>query len=139
MICNVGTALYRWDNALNNHYSISDNFYYAVKNLPTAYVANTYKRFIDDWGTVSGVAFLPQNAVHRVDYLCILFFQHFIKSVTLGGRKIRRFRSDYNQVYSFARNEVFVYHCSIFGGVVDVAYTIIHNWLLYLATPLSCL
>ena len=55
VICNAGRARYRLENALNNRYSISNDFYYAVKNLPPAYETNTYKRFIDDWGTVSGV------------------------------------------------------------------------------------
>lgn len=61
MICNSGTARYRLATALNNQYSISNDFYYAVKNLPThaaARVGDTnttaYKRFIDQWGTVSG-------------------------------------------------------------------------------------
>ena len=57
VICNIGTARYRLATALNNQYSISNDFYYAVKNLPTTYAGNTntnaYKRFIDQWGTVS--------------------------------------------------------------------------------------
>jgi len=58
VICNIGTARYRLATALNNQYSISNDFYYAVKNLPTSHVGDTntaaYKRFIDEWGTVSG-------------------------------------------------------------------------------------
>ena len=46
--------------------------------------------------------------VHRVDYSCFLFVQHFIKSVTLGGRRIKRFKSDYKQLYRYARNEVII-------------------------------
>ena len=58
VICNSGTALYRWQAALNNRYSISNDFYHAVKNLPAAYVQNTYKRFIDEWGTVRGAVYV---------------------------------------------------------------------------------
>lgn len=61
VICNIGTARYRLATALNNQYSVSNDFYYAVKNLPTTATGHAedpntiaYKRFIDDWGTVSG-------------------------------------------------------------------------------------
>lgn len=62
VICNTGTARYRLATALNNQYSISNDFYYAVKNLPTAVEpartrdpnTTAYKRFIDQWGTVNG-------------------------------------------------------------------------------------
>ena len=53
VICNVGRARYLLDTALNNHYSIANDFYYAVKNLPRSYVKRKYMNFIEQWGTVS--------------------------------------------------------------------------------------
>ena len=53
VVCNAGRARYLLDTALNNHYSISNDFYYAVKNLPASYVETSYMNFIEKWGTVS--------------------------------------------------------------------------------------
>ena len=53
VVCNAGRARYLLDTALNNHYSIDDDFYYAVKNLPVEYDQTSYMHFIEHWGTVS--------------------------------------------------------------------------------------
>ena len=53
VICNKGNVRYLTSTALNTDYSISDDFYYAVKNLPLSYDESTYIKFIQDWGTVS--------------------------------------------------------------------------------------
>ena len=53
VVCNAGRARYLLDTAFNNDYSISNDFYYAVKNLPASYVETSYMNFIEDWGTVS--------------------------------------------------------------------------------------
>ena len=53
VVCNVGRGRYLIDTALNNHYSISHDFYYSVKNLPAAYNRRAYMNFIQRWGTVS--------------------------------------------------------------------------------------
>ena len=54
--CNVGTVRYFWDTALNEEYSVSRDFYYAVKNLPAVYNDDTrlqHLLLIENYGTVS--------------------------------------------------------------------------------------
>ena len=55
-ICNFGQARYKIENALNNvnGYDLTEEFKSAVRILPSSYSVNTYERFLDDWGTVSG-------------------------------------------------------------------------------------
>ena len=53
VVCNEGTIRYLTSTALNTDFSISDDFYYAVKNLPRSYDQSAYLEFIDYWGTVS--------------------------------------------------------------------------------------
>ena len=55
VICNIGRIRYLYDTALNNHFSISDDFYYAVKNLDLEYNEDQYISFIRRWGTVSSL------------------------------------------------------------------------------------
>ena len=57
VVCNIGKAYYYLDTALNNDYSISDEFYYAVKNLPASYNIPAYLSFIQQWGTVSNLSY----------------------------------------------------------------------------------
>lgn len=52
IICNEGGVRYLYSTAINNEYSIADDFYYAVKGLPTTYDEDTYINFIIEWGTV---------------------------------------------------------------------------------------
>ena len=51
--CVRGHARYRLEKALHTNWSISDDFYYAVKNLPLTYSHAEYLAFLDNWGTVS--------------------------------------------------------------------------------------
>lgn len=37
IICNEGGVRYLYSTAINNEYSIADDFYYAVEGLPTTY------------------------------------------------------------------------------------------------------
>lgn len=53
VICNIGRIRYLYDQAVNQKYSVSKDFYAAVKNLPAAYDQAQYVRFIKRWGTVS--------------------------------------------------------------------------------------
>ena len=53
VICNKGEVRYLTSTALNTDHSISDDFFYAVKNLPSTYDQSKYIKFIKDWGTVS--------------------------------------------------------------------------------------
>ena len=53
VVCNKGEVRYLTSTALNTEHSVSDDFYYAVKDLPQEYDQLKYIEFIEDWGTVS--------------------------------------------------------------------------------------
>ena len=53
VVCNKGEVRYLTATSLNTDYSVSDDFYYAVKHLPQKYNQLKYIEFIEDWGTVS--------------------------------------------------------------------------------------
>ena len=80
VICNIGRIRYLYDTALNNHFSISDDFYYAVKNLDLTYNEDQYIEFIKKWGTVSTMQLLI-HTLHNVKILLhhivnLLLFMH---------------------------------------------------------------
>ena len=58
-ICNYGKARYKIENALNNvnGYDLTEAFKSAVRLLPSTYIVNSYRQFLDDWGTVSDEAY----------------------------------------------------------------------------------
>ena len=52
-ICNYGALRYKEYGASTR---VTDDFYGAVRALPTTYSANSYYAFIEAWGTVSSGA-----------------------------------------------------------------------------------
>lgn len=52
-VCNDGTARYLLELAQVDKYSVTNAFAAAVCRLPKAYDQGAYRRFIDNWGTVS--------------------------------------------------------------------------------------
>ena len=60
IICNIGTVRYQLDTAIHTNYSVSNEFYYAVKKLPVVYSQADYMKFIEEWGTVSEFS-VPKN------------------------------------------------------------------------------
>ena len=53
--CSYGEVRYKLASALNgvSDYRLSDDFKYAIRELPSHYSVNEYMQFLDDWGTVS--------------------------------------------------------------------------------------
>lgn len=52
--CSEGWIRYLLSTALHtDEFTVSDDFYYSVKNLPTSYDEDDYIQFIKNWGTVS--------------------------------------------------------------------------------------
>ncbi len=60
-VCTVGTVQYDWETALNKDHSVTERFFYAVKNLPINYRQKDYEEFLDNYGTVSGYWQLSAN------------------------------------------------------------------------------
>ena len=52
-VCNMGVARYQLDLARVEKYSVTKDFAAAVCSLPKKYDQGAYRRFIDNWGTVS--------------------------------------------------------------------------------------
>lgn len=52
-VCNNGAARYQLDKARVERYSVTEDFAAAVCRLPEEYDPGAYRRFIDNWGTVS--------------------------------------------------------------------------------------
>ena len=52
-VCNNGTARYQLDLARAEKYSVTKDFAAAVCSLPEEYDQGAYRKFIDNWGTVS--------------------------------------------------------------------------------------
>lgn len=52
-VCCLGTAQYLLDSARLEKRSVTNDFAAAVCNLPEAYDQETYRSFVDIWGTVS--------------------------------------------------------------------------------------
>ena len=53
-ICNKGTARYRMGEVQARQWTLTDEFAYAVCQLPVKYKkGNEYFQFLEDWGTVS--------------------------------------------------------------------------------------
>ena len=52
-ICNRGRARYKLESARVEKFPVAEDFANAVCLLPNVYDEAPYKKFIDDWGTVS--------------------------------------------------------------------------------------
>ena len=52
-VCNNGEARYQLDLAQVEKYSVTKDFAAAVCSLPEEYDQGDYRKFIDEWGTVS--------------------------------------------------------------------------------------
>lgn len=50
--CSEGHVNMFLNTAKNRNFSVSDDFFYSVKELPTQYDEKKYYKFIKDWGTV---------------------------------------------------------------------------------------
>ncbi len=58
-VCNNGRARYQLDLARAKNYSVTEDFAAAVCALPETYEQDDYLRFVENWGTVSVLNFLP--------------------------------------------------------------------------------
>lgn len=56
--CTAGAARYKMSLSQGNHYGVTDEFAAAVCRLPIVYDKDSYKAFLDTWGTVSKLSII---------------------------------------------------------------------------------
>lgn len=118
--CSEGWVRYLLSTAQHtDEFSVSDDFYYSVRNLPLSYDEDKYIQFIENWGTVRHTSMYIYALLYAYTYI-----QHYVEEVNAGGRLTTRFQSSYEELYQYASENVsdiplcmHDYHCIILSLV----------------------